>query len=245
MLPPELTDRIIDFLHDDSAALKACSLTCRAWLPRSRFHKFNFIFLVGRLLGRFTHLLRDYPHVGAYVDTMHLSVQSLAEVERFASISTSLVNLHDLEVEILFQMESYSAFPLITSVTNLTLFSLDGFVHLGEVADFLQAFPNVKSFWFQATALKHHINDQHGATLLANTLGTMPLENLGWEYDMTLFALCASIHPLTRLQTLRLRPCSNADLLSLSLLLHTFPVPTCLRELTVDFEDVLPHSSCK
>ncbi|KAK0447813.1 uncharacterized protein EV420DRAFT_1246316, partial [Desarmillaria tabescens] len=41
--PPELCDRIIDFLHRDHKALEACSLVCRAWIPASRFHLFECI----------------------------------------------------------------------------------------------------------------------------------------------------------------------------------------------------------
>ena len=44
-IPPELSDRVIDFLHDDWTALKACSLTCKAWLPASRFHLWNRVVL--------------------------------------------------------------------------------------------------------------------------------------------------------------------------------------------------------
>lgn len=44
-IPPELSDRVIDFLHDDPAALKACSLTCKAWLPSSRFQLWNRVVL--------------------------------------------------------------------------------------------------------------------------------------------------------------------------------------------------------
>lgn len=42
-LPPELTDLVIDFLRDDIYALANCSLTCRAWLPRARLHKFRLV----------------------------------------------------------------------------------------------------------------------------------------------------------------------------------------------------------
>ena len=44
-IPPELSDRVIDFLHDDWRSLKACSLTCKAWLPASRFHLWNRVVL--------------------------------------------------------------------------------------------------------------------------------------------------------------------------------------------------------
>jgi F-box-like len=37
-LPPELVDRIIDYLHSDKPALAACALVCRTWVPASRFY---------------------------------------------------------------------------------------------------------------------------------------------------------------------------------------------------------------
>ncbi|KAI0943417.1 hypothetical protein AcW1_002583 [Taiwanofungus camphoratus] len=37
-LPPEITDRIIDFLWDDTKSLRHCALTCRPWRDSSYFH---------------------------------------------------------------------------------------------------------------------------------------------------------------------------------------------------------------
>ncbi|OCH92621.1 hypothetical protein OBBRIDRAFT_726470, partial [Obba rivulosa] len=42
-LPPELSDHIVDHLRGDYDALKTCTLTCRAWLPRARFWLFKRI----------------------------------------------------------------------------------------------------------------------------------------------------------------------------------------------------------
>ena len=42
-LPPELIDRIIDYLHSDPRSLAACSLVCKLWEPTSRFHLFRRI----------------------------------------------------------------------------------------------------------------------------------------------------------------------------------------------------------
>ena len=46
-LAAELTDHIIDFLHDDKQALSACALTHPTWLAASRFHLFNTITVDG------------------------------------------------------------------------------------------------------------------------------------------------------------------------------------------------------
>ncbi|KAK0469477.1 uncharacterized protein EV420DRAFT_1494673 [Desarmillaria tabescens] len=40
MLPPELTDFIIDLLHDEPASLSTCALVCSRWLARSRINGF-------------------------------------------------------------------------------------------------------------------------------------------------------------------------------------------------------------
>ncbi|TDL19487.1 hypothetical protein BD410DRAFT_792104 [Rickenella mellea] len=45
MMIPELTDNIIDHLHDNRPALCSCSLVCRSWLPSSRFHLFSTVVL--------------------------------------------------------------------------------------------------------------------------------------------------------------------------------------------------------
>lgn len=39
--PQELVDSIIDFLWDDTQALKICSLVCHRWLPSTRHHLFS------------------------------------------------------------------------------------------------------------------------------------------------------------------------------------------------------------
>ena len=43
MLPQELSDMIIDYLHDDEAALRNAGLVCKSWFPESRFQLFSVI----------------------------------------------------------------------------------------------------------------------------------------------------------------------------------------------------------
>jgi hypothetical protein len=44
-MPQELSDMIIDFLHNDVAALCTAGLVCKSLLPASRFHLFSRIML--------------------------------------------------------------------------------------------------------------------------------------------------------------------------------------------------------
>ena len=48
-IPQELSDTILDFLHDDVTALCSAGLVCKSWLPASRFHLFSDIQLNTRV----------------------------------------------------------------------------------------------------------------------------------------------------------------------------------------------------
>ena len=39
-IPPEIVDRIIDYIHDDPKTLMVCSLVARDWIPSAYFHLF-------------------------------------------------------------------------------------------------------------------------------------------------------------------------------------------------------------
>ena len=39
----EIEEQILDHLHDDPIALRACSLTCRAWVSLARLHLFKAV----------------------------------------------------------------------------------------------------------------------------------------------------------------------------------------------------------
>ena len=43
LLPPELIDQVIDYLHDDKQTLRSCSLLCRLFVPSARFHLFRTV----------------------------------------------------------------------------------------------------------------------------------------------------------------------------------------------------------
>ncbi|PIL34452.1 hypothetical protein GSI_03228 [Ganoderma sinense ZZ0214-1] len=68
-LPQELTDAIVDYLHDDRASLQACALVCGAWLDPSRFHLFRSLTVsqYGRLKTTVDFLI-SCPDVAWYVE---------------------------------------------------------------------------------------------------------------------------------------------------------------------------------
>ena len=61
-LPLETEEDIIDQLSDYVPALRHCALTCRAWLPRSRFHLLRSVHIKsGQELEAFSDMLDAYP----------------------------------------------------------------------------------------------------------------------------------------------------------------------------------------
>ncbi|KAJ7602337.1 hypothetical protein FB45DRAFT_901910 [Roridomyces roridus] len=90
-LPRELCDLIIDYLHADRAALAACALVCRAWVPASRFHLFDHISLsetTGRAAVVLNTLLSN-PHA-----SMGRSVRSLDLFDALAPIQITYNRAH-------------------------------------------------------------------------------------------------------------------------------------------------------
>ncbi|KAI0353400.1 hypothetical protein OH77DRAFT_1505432 [Trametes cingulata] len=76
-LPVELYELAIDFL-DDEESLKATSLVCRAWLPRSRLNLFRTIELcLPRHLDHLVDLLSNAPHLAEHVEEIDISENSL------------------------------------------------------------------------------------------------------------------------------------------------------------------------
>ncbi|KAI0727991.1 hypothetical protein C8Q72DRAFT_421062 [Fomitopsis betulina] len=72
-LPDELSDHIIDYLHNDYHALAACALTCRQWLPAARYHALGDITLYASTCKAFAELLAASPALAAVIRSVELS----------------------------------------------------------------------------------------------------------------------------------------------------------------------------
>lgn len=72
-LPAELTDHVIDYLHNDPRALAACALTCRQWLPAARYHVFGDITLCASTCKTFAELIAASPELALVVRSVKLS----------------------------------------------------------------------------------------------------------------------------------------------------------------------------
>ncbi|OCH95832.1 hypothetical protein OBBRIDRAFT_800394 [Obba rivulosa] len=90
-VPPELSDYIIDFLHNDPASLKACSLVHRSWVPTARLHIFeNVNLLTPRMCASFDRLMETSTHLGAYVKEFNvakLTTTGMSAQDRTAALA--------------------------------------------------------------------------------------------------------------------------------------------------------------
>lgn len=109
--PQEITDQVIDHLWDDTSSLKACALSCQAWLPSSRTHIFREIVVKEAIAcARFEALLQASPAIARYIrklviDAHHFSYDTnsfrngdSSWVGRIPSLWEKLPRVIDLEV---------------------------------------------------------------------------------------------------------------------------------------------------
>lgn len=79
-LPAELTDMVIDNLWDHKQSLAATSLVARAWLPRSRVHKFSQVRVKNDFSTLLEHL-QSTPLLRPYVQKLILQGPDVYDVD--------------------------------------------------------------------------------------------------------------------------------------------------------------------
>ncbi|KAH9939162.1 hypothetical protein B0H21DRAFT_894040 [Amylocystis lapponica] len=137
-LPPELHDRIIDYLHTDPTALGACSLTCGRFLPAARFYRFRHwrLQLSPNNSAHFQQLLSS-PHatLGKYIDYILLQYNTGDRrwQEDVAAILPALPHASKLRLY---------ATDLAPSIALGTVIVTPSFAHLVAI---ITAFPNLRT----------------------------------------------------------------------------------------------------
>ncbi|RPD55216.1 hypothetical protein L226DRAFT_470677, partial [Lentinus tigrinus ALCF2SS1-7] len=73
-LPAEVTDTILDYLHDDRATLRTCCLVARTWLPSCRYHLFSEVVVRSAehplSLANFLEFLPTSQDIASYIRTL-------------------------------------------------------------------------------------------------------------------------------------------------------------------------------
>ncbi|KAJ7037698.1 hypothetical protein C8F04DRAFT_1256577 [Mycena alexandri] len=117
-LPQELTDRIIDDLHDDWRSLAECSLVCWAWVPASRFHIFSEITL-RRKWGRMMH-----PQFRPFLNMLRTGSSTFAPF-------VAHLTLEDLDTTQAEGEEFSSAFSILSRLNSVTSLEFNRWRNLG------------------------------------------------------------------------------------------------------------------
>lgn len=129
-LPAELSDRIVDFLHDDTRALSACSLTCRSWLPPARYHRWYHTRLECARLLRFMGLLVDTPCLASFISRLDFYDSRGSFRRRIGRLQNFQADEFDLLLELL---------------PNLRSLRLEYWLILEEVAEIAAANPTFRA----------------------------------------------------------------------------------------------------
>ena len=119
-LPQELVDMIIDFFLDDRDTLKACSLVCKAWVPRSQQHihvRFNFDPCIRRFAPRYTS-----EEVARYVKIIQVSPSYTADDTRLPDEWEFLLRFHHVQKAVVY-WELMGPSPISLTPSFLTVFA--------------------------------------------------------------------------------------------------------------------------
>jgi hypothetical protein len=148
MLPRELTDIIIDFLHDDKLALAACSLACRAFRPASQVHLLESIWLCQEThIRQFPFFLDSSPSIAPLIQNIVLvaaedfenwptaSVRCIDTLPNFRSLSFARLYFDD---DVLPFVERWG-----TRITSLSMEDCH-FPHWDSFLEFLLMFPSLE-----------------------------------------------------------------------------------------------------
>lgn len=153
LLYHDITNIIIDHLHDDVPSLCSCSLACKQLVPSSRFHLFSDVEIIPETVTRFLELL-DTAETTIAPSIRRLAVSRFRfrsrrfnvdvlpyAVESLQKVSLLLPNVRSLE---LFQASKLCAPQLATHVTNLVLEAI--LCHdTNELLDYLYSFPHLRT----------------------------------------------------------------------------------------------------
>ncbi|EIW58662.1 uncharacterized protein TRAVEDRAFT_29168, partial [Trametes versicolor FP-101664 SS1] len=170
-LPDEVCEEIIDncrsFLDDGDWSLEesyqvlhACSLTCQAWLPRSRLRLYSvLLFRRHRDVGSYLETLATYPFLGDLPRTM--VINSTEECIPFANeeLAQRLPNIRTLwlAVDMALYSSKYLAMAGQYSITQLYAHFQPTAKDIGHLIRLLLTLPNLRQL--------HMASASHGRIL--------------------------------------------------------------------------------
>ena len=202
-LPPELIDRVIDFLHDEPKALAACSLVASSWTTTSRYHLFSTVKLINDAdwakFGRLVEISPTLVHCIRNITTDTNNSPSAKWIAACASFTS--LNQITLFGSIFppWQSEAAAISSVAHKITTLTL-NL-AFASGNDFWPIVRMFPNLVSLRPIGT---------RSVTMVSQLLSSLPCYSpsissvsvsMAARQERVLELLCKPPYPLTSLST--------------------------------------------
>lgn len=212
--PPELVDRVIDYLHDHPHTLKSISLVCRAWSAASQLHLFHTVNLSSETRsGSFLKVLQSAPKLAGHVRELRVE-QFRRRAGRWIADSTTIL-------ELIPKLHGVKSLSIVTKAyAEDRRFGWPIFARLGSVE-------RLAISEFETPARAHREKD--GLALFLNRFPRLRFLALSVSPDYALeppHDISKPLRPCFHLSTLELGEC--CDLWTLDWLLKTPPVLECL-----------------
>src|ERR1700722_3210615 len=166
--PAELSDAIIDYLHDDIHSLGTCALVCKRWLPSSRYHLFGRVTVSPKNVGKLVELLQS--PLSTIPQVSHMRMYLIQSAKQFDDTLSSLSSLTPLR-----SVHSLSLNQVILESTTKAIISQPAF---GAVAE-------LKLEEVRFGEFHHFVDFMSGFSLLE----TFVVKHLSWRMDTHLSAV--------------------------------------------------------
>lgn len=172
-LPPELWDTVIAHLRTDHKALIACCLTCRAWLPTSRYYLFRHVRLKTRQsYASFLDSLEHAPELPGWIKRLTVTESSRSSAHPFdiSPMLSHLTGIHHLHLRVAWPVSVCAPSLLASSVVFpflTTLILRGGKYDAQEIPQLLSAFPRLSYLRLS------DVNDKNFGPVLPLTVAPM------------------------------------------------------------------------
>lgn len=193
-VPSEITDHIIDYLSIDIPSLRACSLTCKLFLTRSRYHRLKTVFLEPRTAASLFKLLNDTPSVSFCIQKLVLCRNRIPrprppitfrkELGWVSSVAHILSHLTRLEVE------GFSVAGALAKILT------NNFKNVGQLTLIRCSFPAMDHLFYLYSSFPNLNDLRMSDTFLKPTLGLPGAEETGPEDNVKSVAVDNLAPPL-------------------------------------------------
>ncbi|KAJ7205646.1 hypothetical protein C8J57DRAFT_1734593 [Mycena rebaudengoi] len=182
-LPQELTEAILDNLHDNEHALVQCSLVCRTWAPATRYHLLSRVDLRSeRICHRFLNLLAVdcctfIPHVTTLLVVGYSwNAATLLGASSLISRLTSIISIHCLRIVTpAGQVFLADLLPRFPRLAHLEL-QLNIYDSVGKLLEILDGCQMLTSLRIERLHLRRRLASETGPTIYAHSRSIRTLQ---------------------------------------------------------------------